>query len=433
MGLPISYNSGRKLFRLGAALALCGLTVLARADETQSQQAASAPNAAPITKLQVTGSAEKFSVDADHADVQSVLKAIFNQANAQFTTDNSVLGQVTMRLSGQSLATTLDAVCKQLLIRYQKDAKGIYVFTQDAEAVKAAFTRVKDQNVLLRQQLRAYGLSLPEDTVLDAAATNASGPNGPAAAGSVPLNALRASPGGSGGAGGFGGGSRAIQPNPSEGNRSSGGRGQMGPDSMSKSQNRSGGGAKGDAGPSGNAAAKDDLRLNYLTAQSLAEMLALNPQTNTLLNPNDYLAWLKQNGLVYINTGGNKAPVTEVLQELARQSNTPILIDASVPRGPKFSLQGYITPRTLPEALQVLTQSTRLNWRWVGGSIYVDALPDFQIFLNSTSPRVIFGSSALPTTQQNGGQGQQFGGNNGVYAQPGQTPLPITNGDKKTP
>ncbi|MCW3100516.1 MAG: hypothetical protein JWL77_6134 [Chthonomonadaceae bacterium] len=433
MGLPISYNSGCKLFRLGAALALCGLTVLARAEETQSQQAASAPYAGSIAKLQVTGSTEKFSVDADHADVQSVLKAIFNQANAQFTTDNSVLGQVTMRLSGQSLATTLDAVCKQLLIRYQKDAKGIYVFTQDAEAVKAAFTRVKDQNVLLRQQLRAYGLSLPEDTTLDAAATNAPGPNGPAGASAMPPNALRVSPGAGGGAGGFGGGGgRAIQPNLSEGNRSAG-RGQSGADSMSKPLNRSVGGAKGDAGPSGNAAAKDDLRLNYLTAQSLAEMLALNPQTNTLLNPNDYLAWLKQNGLVYINTGGNKAPVTEVLQELARQSNTPILIDASVPRGPKFSLQGYITPRTLPEALQVLTQSTRLNWRWVGGSIYVDALPDFQIFLNSTSPRVIFGNSALPTTQQNGVQGQQFGGTNGAYAQPGQTPLPITNGDKKTP
>lgn len=422
MGLPTFYHPGRSLFRLGVTLALCGLAFPARAEGTPSPQAANAPYAGPIARLQVTGSAEKFSIDADHADAQSVLKAIFNQANAQFTTDSSVVGQVTMRLAGQSLATTLDAVCKQLLIRYRKDANGIYVFEQDAEAVKVAITRLRDQNALLRQQLRSFGLSIPEDAVLDSASAAAPGVAGP---GSVP-NALRAAPGGfGGGAGGFARGPE-MKSNLSGGGRSGGGA-QAYPDSTQRrAMVRPELGAKGEVGQ------KDDAPLNYLTTQSIAELFALNPQTNTLQNPDNYLAFLKQNGLVYINTGGQKAPVTEVLQELGRQSNTRILIDPSVPTGPKFNLQGYITPRTLPEALNVLTQSTRLTWRWLGPSVYVSALPDFQLFFNSTSPRVIFGGSAYPT-QQSGGQGQQFNNNSGAYAQPNQTPLPITNGNKKAP
>jgi hypothetical protein len=172
---------------------------------------------------------------------------------------------------------------------------------------------------------------------------------------------------------------------------------------------------------------------NYLTPEYLAEIFALNLQTNTLQNPDSYRAFQKENGNVFINTGTQKVPVTEVLQELGRQSNTTILIDSSVPTGPKFAVQGYITPRPLAEALNVLTQSSRLTWRWLGAMVYVEALPDFQLFYNSTSPRVIFGSQALPT-QQNGGQGQQYNSGNSLnYAPPSQIPLPITNGEKKTP
>ena len=223
-----------------------------------------------------------------------------------------------------------------------------------------------------------------------------------------------------------------MRPNQSGGSRGAGG-GSLADRNITaqKASPRPDAGAKGDAAASGYSNAKDEVPLKFLTQESIAEIFGLNPQTNTLQNPDNYLAFLKQNGLVYINTGGSKAPVTEVLQELGRQSNTPILIDPSVPTGPKFNLQGYISPRTLPEAMQVLTQSSRLTWRWLGGSIYVSALPDFQLFYNSASPRVIFGSSGLPSQQ--GGQGQQSSSNNGAYAVPNQPPLPITNGDKKTP
>lgn len=418
MGISISTGYRRKLTLLGATLALCGLTSLVCAEEMTTTQAAGAPYAAPLAKLQVTGSAEKFSLDADHADAQSVLKLLFNQANAQFTTDSSVVGQVTMRLSGQSFSTTLDAVCKQLLIRYHKDTRGIYVFEQDTEATKAAITRLKDLNGLVRQQLRSYHLSLPEDSVLDNVPEPALQLSKKVAGGVLGASGLAG--GGLGGSnGGWAPDSRQGVPNASYGAA----RGQMLTDPQRLRSS-----TKDDAG-----ATNGIGRLNYLTERDLAQILQLTPQNDALQNPDDYRLFLQQNGLVFINTGGQKAVVRDVLQELGRQSNTSIVIDASVPTGRKFNLQGYITPRTLPEALNVLTQSTRLNWRWLTNSIiYVSALPDFQIFFNSTTPRVIFGANAYPT-QQNGGQGQAPQNSVPAYGQPSQTPLPITNGEKKTP
>jgi len=427
MGLPTSYTPKRSLLGIGAALALCGLTLTARAEDIPLPQAANAPYSAPIAKLQVTGSADKFSVDADHADAKSLLSAIFYQANAQFTTDNSVAGQVTLRLSGQSLITTLDAVCRQLLIHYKKDSKGIYLFEQDIEAVRVAITRIKDQNALLRQQLRSYGLSLPEDSRLDSAPRERAAQISRAAGSNDPALDASAGAGGLGGGGGTFGGARgsSLKAGASATNRQ-GGRSSEAAGSPGALRSRAL--AKSDS-------AQNSLTngLKYLTADTLAEIFAVNPQNNELQNPDSYRAFLKENGYVWINTGAQKTPVTEVLRELGRQSNTPILIDTSVPSGPKFVIQGYITPRSLPEALNILTQSSRLTWRMLGASVYVEALPDFQLFFNSTSPRVIFGSSALQT-QQNGGQGQgQQGINSSNYALPSQTPLPITNGDKKTP
>jgi hypothetical protein len=325
-----------------------------------------------------------------------------------------------MHLSNQSFSTTLDAVCKSLLIRYHKDAKGIYVFEQDTQAIKAAIMRIKDLDALLRQQLRTVGLSLPEDGPLDMVTNGVAQRDKKVAGVAQNRGSLSAGSGFGGGVGsvvGRGGGEAgAVNPNTLDG----------------ASQNqvtrtmRSKGTAKEDAPVNGLAA-----NLNYLTARDLADIFGLNPQNNNeLQNPDNYRAYLQQNGLVYINTGGQKAVVTDVLQELGRQSNTRILIDPSVPMGPKFNLQGHITPRTLPEALNVLTQATRLNWRWLGSSVYVSAMPDFQIFFNSTWPRVIFGSNGYPMSQV-GGQGQQ--NSNTVYGLPSQPPLPITNGEKKTP
>ena len=434
MGTPPSYNSVRRLLKVGVTLTLCSLTVLVRAADTPSQQATGAPYTTPVTKLQVTGNIEKFSVDADHADVQSVLKAIFNQTHAQFTADNSVVGQVTLILSGQSLTTTLDAVCKQLLIRYQKNANGIYVFEQDAQAVKAAILRLQDQNALLHQQLRSYGLNVPDDSVLAALPVGAPGGAVPSGANSSGANA----PGGFGGGGGNSArtGARSSF---AQGAQSGRGGGQPLPDSQRRN-------VQPHNGVNADGGAKDDTtQLNYLTKEYLEEIFSLKPETNTLQNPDGYRAYMKQSGLVWINTGDQKAPVTEILQELSRQSNTPIGMDPSIPRGSKFTLHGFFTPRTLPEAMQILAQSAHLSWRWVGPTIFVSALPDFQIFYNSNSPQVIYGSTPLQS-QQNGiaGQGgrgqiqQPANNSNNGFAAPRQTPIPITNGptanvEKKAP
>lgn len=446
MGFSLFTYSARALCLMGAALALSGSAISADADEVQTQQAAGAPYATPASKLQVNGTQTKLSLDAEQVPVQSLLKTVFNQVHSQFTIENGVVGQVTMHLTDQSLGTILDAVCKQLLIRYHVDAHGIYVFEQDTEATKAAIARIQDLDSRLRVQLRALGLSLPEDNVLDGlrnapagtsprgGANGDKGPQGPQG----PQGA-----GGPGRSGGFGGG-RASQPpgnlngggGPAPDGASADGRVQSAP-----GLNRRNASIRGSGAPKTDSLAKDnkteELQLNYLTPDAVAQIFGLNGQNNALQNPDAYRAWAQQNGFVFINTGNQKAPVVEILEELSRQSNTPILIDSSVPHGPKFSLQGYITPRSLPEALSALSQAARLTWRWIGSTVYVTALPDFQIFYNSVTPRVVYGNSALQTqqVQQSQAPAPQSQINNGYngYLPPTQTPLPITNGEKKTP
>ncbi len=411
--LNITHRRGWLL--LGTAIALNGVLCPAHAERGEEQQAANSTYTAPASKLHVTGTVVKFTVDADHADIQSVLKAVFDQAGAQFTTDNNVVGQVTLRLTDQPLPTTLDTLCRQLLLRYHKNDRGIYLFEQDIEATRAAITRLRDLNALTRQQLRTFGISLPDDSTLDA----------PAFGMSLEKGSSRAEGGAQQpAASGFGGGGNGGQAQGTYGR----GAGRPAVRSLATPGQ---GGSPGPAGPAGPVAEKSANvapRYNYLTESDINYIFAVNPQTKSLLNPTGYRSFLQQNGLVYINTGGQKAPVVEVLQELGKQSNTRILLDPSVPSGPKFNMQGYITPRSLPEALNVLTQSTRLSWSWLGNAIYVTALPDFQSFYNSNSPRMYYGG-AYPL-QQRFGERQNTNAASSAGSQP---PLPVTNGEKKTP
>ncbi len=391
-----------------AAFAMSFSSVMAWAEGSATDQTPISVYTVPASKLQVTGTSEKFTVDADNADVQSLLKAVFDQAKEQFTADNSAVGHVTMRLTEQSLSTVLDAICKQLLLKNHKNEKGIYLFEQDFEATKAAISRLRDLDALMRQQLRTFGLDLPEDLAL--AARQPSVVDAPKANGQA----------------GF------AQTGPASGLFGGGAAGAQGPSgrAIAKSADAPKMRRQPAPGPPGTAAERSAAggRFNYLTDSDLAEIFAIDPQSNSLLNPNSYRQFIQQNGLVFINTGHEKTPVAEVLEEMGRQSNTRIIVDPSVPTGPKFNMLGYITPRTLPEALNVLTQSTRLNWRWMGSQIYVNALPDFQLFYNSTPSRRGYNSNVYPPQQLSGQQS-----NAPAVPVQTQTPLPITNGSKKTP
>ena len=66
-----------------------------------------------------------------------------------------------------------------------------------------------------------------------------------------------------------------------------------------------------------------------------------------------------------------------------------------MPNGSKFTLRGSISPRPLPEALNILTRYARLEWRWIGNTIFVQTAPDFQIFFGEEKePRVRYAPAA---------------------------------------
>ena len=114
--------------------------------------------------MQVTGTEARFSVSANHADVQDALKLVFDQAGKQFLLDNNVTGQITLRLTEQPLNVALDAICKQTFLRYRYDAgASIFCIERDDAAVRTAFSRLRSLDVSLRDQLRLMGLSLPNE------------------------------------------------------------------------------------------------------------------------------------------------------------------------------------------------------------------------------------------------------------------------------
>ena len=380
MHLLHSYN---KLIMAAAALLLLSTPLTGRTDPTPMDMSGQGgiPVAPSASKLQVTGTAQKVSIDADHADVQSAIKAIFDQAKLQFTLDSSVTGQLTLRLTDQSLDVTLDTICKQTFLRYHRDAgTGIYTFEQDTDAIKAAFTHLRDLNLQMRQQLRDQGLELPSEEQIGLATNGMyrQGSNTP-----IPGKAGRGDKGDTG----------AAAPARPDG---------------------AVGGSRQRSIPLNNANANDILGF-------------LNPGNTAPLNDSDkeaYFQFLRQNSLVSINTQGQEVAVTDVFTELQRQSNTSLLVDPDVPRGPKFRMQLTLRPTTLVDALNLLCPALHLNWRRINSSVFITPTSDFQIFWGSSSqPRVIYGQSPVQSQRgfsNGGGNGQNgFGGGQGSQGGPG--------------
>ena len=104
----------------------------------------------------------------------------------------------------------------------------------------------------------------------------------------------------------------------------------------------------------------------------------------------NYESFLQRNAMVQMQIPRNQPePVAKALESLGRQASVPVLIDPGVPQGMKFRVWGSISPRPLSEALDILAPPARLEWRWIGGSIFVTPAPQFQIFYGSSNqPRV---------------------------------------------
>ena len=115
----------------------------------------------PYSSLIVSSKAGLFRVEADHADVQSVIKQLFEKGDRQFNLENGLTGIVTLRLTEQPLRVILDEICRQTFIQYHFDATtGIYRFERNQQALRAAIMRLQSLNSLVRQQLGMMGLNI---------------------------------------------------------------------------------------------------------------------------------------------------------------------------------------------------------------------------------------------------------------------------------
>ena len=147
---------------LAGSIGATGATEQSAANPQSTYQ----PPISQTTRLQITGSGNSLTLDVERADVQGTLKAVLKQAGKQFAPDASVTGTVTLLLTDQPLEAVLRAVCDQCYLQYRADATGVYRFTRDDEAIKRAFSQLKQLNTQLRGQLRSMGLDVPSEEIV---------------------------------------------------------------------------------------------------------------------------------------------------------------------------------------------------------------------------------------------------------------------------
>ncbi len=341
-----------------AGLLLTFLLPLTVGAQSQSQYGGQAfsPAASPASSLRVTGTTKRFTVIADRSDVRDTIKTIFDQAERQFTLDNNVVGQVTLRLQDQPLSTALSAICRQAFLKYSTHpTTNITFFERDDAAVREAFLRLRLLDARLRDQMRLMGLSLPPETTAFLLqnpivsngfnAANAPGLAGPAGPAGPP-------------------GSSDTKAEPKR-NRSS----LAFPRAPSIYQE----GVAPGAGRMKSSPAEEgydaSLSRNGDGAGSESQLQEV----------------MRQNRFVTFRVPTDKpAPVIDVLKDLGAQASVPILIDPGVPNGKKFTIRGSMSPRPLSDALNLLAPYARLEWKWVGDSIFVTTSPDFEVMFGET-------------------------------------------------
>ena len=340
-----------------AALALTAVgPVRAEQQNGSAAQNSYAPAATPATRLQVTGSGARLSVDAERADVQSLLRAVLKQAGRQFVPDPNVTGQVTLLLTDQPLDAVLRAICTASYLKYTEAPSGLYQFVRDDAAVSRAFAQLARLNAQSLTQLRALGLDVPMGEQLAEGKTRSQGVRGTGA----PLSAADAPAQGA----------FAAKPAPAGG-----------PAASSRALNSGGGtrGLKTYRDGQGREISAPGANIHAYVLPQANNVLALRNRTSPPeLQTNNVLT--RPNGFVWFNIPEEKPePVAAVLQRFSQQANVPILVDQSIPNSLKFRLWGSLSPRQLPEALNVLAPTAHLQWRWIGDSIFVVPAPSFQV------------------------------------------------------
>ncbi len=384
------------------SLAACAVTAIwalsaPAADANQQNvgtQNAYQPVTASAVRLQVSGTSDRISLDAERADVQSVIKAVLKQSGKQFAPDSSVTGQVTLLLTDQPLQVALRVICDGSYLRYSVSPTGIYHFSRDDDAVKKAFTRLAQLNAELRGQLRSLGFDMPAEEQFGASRLRV--PTGAAldsTAKSLPRDEVKKDAQAD----------RSLQ---------TGAAKPLG-DSLLAPESIVSAGSRRSAPAPGGAFKKEALSGNanihaYLVPQGEVSQFLNQAGSGTLggLQDLNYLA--KQNGFVWFNISEEKPePVASVLQLFSRQSNVPILVDQSIPNSLKFRVWGSLSARHLPEALNVLAPTAHLQWRWIGNTIFVVPAPSFQVFFGDLGN--YRSQYPAPSRGETGGQGAPAG------------------------
>ncbi len=323
------------------------------------------PAAPPPSSLIITSKTGLFRVETDHADVQTVIKQLFEKGNRQFNLENGITGIVTIRLIEQPLRVILDEICRQTFLQYRFDGKtGIYRFERNEQALRIAIIRLQSLNMLARQQLDLMGIDLNSNTQR----------------------------------------SLTIAPLSKSSNSRVTGLGSALTDGTDISRLAS------------EAVPKDAIvKLNtpVIDLNAASSALQNNPKqkisglyystTNTDTtqhndrhgssispNPRAPQQILAESRLVSFRIpNGHPQPVTEVLQQIGKQAQVTISIDTEVPTSLKLRIEGSVSARPLPDLLNILTAYARLEWRWDGDHILITPRPDFRLFVGDGSkPRV---------------------------------------------
>lgn len=379
---------------MGAILSLGVLPLHAQNQLQLINQNSGTQQTAPPATLQVTGTTQAFSVSANRAEVQDVLKMVFDQGQRQFTLDANATGTVSLRLINQPLKSVLDAVCSQAFLKFQIK-NGVFVFSRDEEAVRRAIAQIKMWNVQLQTQLQALGLDIPPAANFYAQSRGggAPGPQGPQG-------------------GGFGGGTSGrgypnylrMQASPGVqqllNSQAAGGRAQNNstnaPDTAKRAVQRD---ERGRIKDKADTAFKSDAINGNMAAGADAE-LSLN---------DGYSNMLRENGLYRVNTQGAQVPVSDILLELGRQSGMTMLLDPDLPKDNRFRLKGTLPARTFEEQLNLISGWARLEWRKIGNNtVIVSPTPEFQLFFgNDTQPKVAYPNVQNATRSRAGEPAEQ--------------------------
>jgi len=375
-------NQSKKTVLSLGVLLLAGIAPLPAQNQVQLVGQNNVQQSAVPATLQITGTAQVFSLVVGRADVQDVLKLVFDQGQKQFTLDAGITGQITLRLVNQPLKTVLDSICRQTFLKYQMQ-NGVFVFSRDEDAVRRAILQVRALNTQLRDQLRLMGLDVPPEANFYA------------------QNGVR----GGNAQGSFGGGAFS---NPAGGNynfrrlqtppgmtaqdllnlqkKAGQQRGQMG---------RNGGVTAKKADPPVSQGGRDNAKPDAATQREGETPNALGNLSDAPANslaPNEaYTRFFQENGLYAVNTQQAHVPVIDILTELGRQSGVTVLLDPELPKDGRFRMKGKTPPRTFEETLNLIALSSRLEWRRAGNTVIISPTPEFELFFGAEAqPRLVY-------------------------------------------